>query len=117
ADLGIALFQQALVALGDRVDRVDCRGLPLRLVPRELLLAGLAVPHAGEAPGQAQRIVDAAVESHAAQGVVDVCGVPREEDTSSTIGRGYALAHAIERAHHDLVGLVARQQVLQTALD
>src|SRR5438477_7525616 len=117
ADLGIALLQQPLVALGDGIDRIDRGRLSLELIACELVLATLTVPDASEPLGQAEGVVKAAVETHAAERVVDMRGVARQENAVFAICRGDALADAIDRTHDDLIRLRARQEVLQAALN
>src|SRR5437764_11288906 len=80
ANLGIALLQQSLVALGDGIDRIDRGRLSLELIARKLVLAALSVPDASEPPGQAEGVVKAAVESHAAERVIDMRCVPGQEN-------------------------------------
>src|SRR5438309_1814179 len=109
ANLGIALLQQSLVTLGDGIDRIDRGRLSLELIARELVLAALTVPDASESLGQAEGVVKAAVETHAAERVVDMRGVARQENTVLAVCRGDALADAIDRAHDDLIRLRARQ--------
>src|ERR1051326_1339748 len=87
ADLGIALLQQSLVALGDGIDRIDRGGLSLGLIARELLLAACSVPDASEPLGPAEGVVKTAVETHAAERVVDMRGVPRQENAALAVCR------------------------------
>src|SRR5262249_50201060 len=62
----------------------------------ELAVALRALPHRGEALGQVDGIMDAAVHSHAAERIVDVRGIADEKRAALAKARGDALMHAIE---------------------
>ena len=54
------------------------------------------MPDRGQPVGQVVRVVDAEVEPHAAQRIVDMAGVAGEQHATATVGGGNALMHRVE---------------------
>src|SRR5471032_939065 len=111
----VAFLEKRLVALTLGIDMLDRDGPALARVAIEQRLVG-AAPHRRQRVGEVHGIVDAAVEAHAAQRVVEMCRVARQQYAARPIVRRNALMHAIERAVLHLISGLAREEALQQSL-
>ncbi len=108
---------QRLVRDGVLLHELHAHLPPLAVVEREQF-AGIATGmDADQLVRKVPRIVDPAIHAHAAERVVDVRGIAREQHAAAVVGARDALVHAVERAVHELVGAVVRGHVMQALLD
>ena len=94
--------------------RFDPDSVALPVVARELGVAfrcpSSSLPGLDQARGQVDRVVDAAVHAHAAEGVVDMRGISDQERTSELECRRHPLMHLVKSDMGDLVARDARHQ-------
>src|SRR5206468_6946316 len=104
ADLGIALFETPFVCDGCLLDKFDVRDSTPPFVTVQERFVRVAGNELTERIGKLHRIVNAAVQSQTADGVVDMCSITREKYPSGAKLRSNPLMGLVEIAMDEIIG-------------
>src|SRR5437867_2383453 len=103
ADLRIALLEPFFVGDGCFLDKFDVRGTPASFIAVQKRFVGVAGDDVMQRIRKLHRIVNAAVQSQAADGIIDMGGITREKCAAYAKLRSDTLMCLIQVAMNEIV--------------